>query len=524
MADDLQTKLRKFLARRHPEYAAKLPHWDFLEATYEGGREWFKTNIFRYVKEGAKEYKARVDRAYRFNHTREVVDLVQKYIFKSPVTRGADAPQEIKTFWEKATFENLDINQFMKLVGSATSKLGRVYVVTDTSVAEGVISVADAKAAKARVYVYLVSPQDALDMGFTEDGELSWILIREHVRDDADPINSSGDVTCQYRLWTRNYWQLFKIEQGKKPKDFIVVAGTPFVHDLGEVPVFAVDHVIGDGKYSAPALIDDIAYLDRACGNYLSNVDAIIQDQTFSQLVMPAQGLMPGTDKYDALIEMGTKRIFAYDGEAGAKPEYISPDVKQATLIITVINKIINEIYHTIGMAGERTKQDNGMGIDNSSGVAKAYDFERMNSLLTSKADSLENAENKIVNLVMKWNGKAALEAELVKYPDTFDTRSLFDEFTIAERLALVDAPKALRQEQMRQVIDKLFPRIAADLRTKMEADLADWPLSQEDVMTLASDLKAASQPEAFPATGKTKAKTKAPKEKKQGQVTKETK
>jgi hypothetical protein len=51
-----------------------------------------------------------------------------------------------------------------------------------------------------------------------------------------------------------------------------------------------------------------------------------------------------------------------------------------------MVNKIIGEIYHSVGMAGERTKQDNAMGIDNSSGVAKAYDFERMNAMLATKA------------------------------------------------------------------------------------------------------------------------------------------
>ncbi|MEZ6841312.1 hypothetical protein ABVN80_14665 [Acinetobacter baumannii] len=39
---------------------------------------------------------------------------------------------------------------------------------------------------------------------------------------------------------------------------------------------------------------------------------------------------------------------------------------------MTTINKIIGEIYHTVGLAGERTKQDNAVGIDNSSGVAES--------------------------------------------------------------------------------------------------------------------------------------------------------
>jgi hypothetical protein len=488
MPDDPNQKiLKEFLARRHPDYNRLICHWDFVESTYHGGRDWFAAgNIFQYLKEGTQEYNDRLARAYRFNHTREVTDLVQKYIFKSKITRNeTDAPHEIKDFWLNTTLSGLDITQFMKLVSTKSSILGFPWIFVDSTKSAEVISVADAKAAKARVYAYVVKPQDVLDMGFTDEGELNWVLVREYVRDDGDPILSSGEFTERYRLWERNQWRLFEIQeiQDKGKKRLIVVQIDKADTNLGEVPGFPVPHVVGDNRYSAPGLIDDIAYLDRACANYLSNLDAIIQDQTFSQLAMPAQAKLPGEDEYEKLLELGTKRVFLYDGEGGAKPEFLSPDPKQAQMIITVINKIINEIYHTIGMAGERTKEDNAVGIDNSSGVAKAYDFERMNSLLTSKADSLENAENKLVRLVLLWHDEVEPKAELVKYPDTFDVRSLFDEFTIAERLALVDAPEAVRREQMKQVIDKLFPRLAEDLKKQMLEELEEWPPSLEDMM-----------------------------------------
>jgi hypothetical protein len=477
-----QEALARFIKRRHPDYAGMLAHWEFVDATYKGGREWFEPNIFRYIKEGEKEFADRIKRAYRFNHTREAVDLVQKYIDKGKVERNSDdAPPEVTQFWDNVTLSGLDIAQFKTMVSKLASIFGRVWVFTDTNKTETVVSVDDEKKVGARVYAYTVTPLNVLDVGFDEQGALNWILVRETARDDADPILASGDVKERYRLWTRHEWLLFdEVEAGGRGK--VVRLLDQGAHGLGVVPCFAVDHTIGENRYSAPGLINDIAYLDRAVANYLSNLDAVIQDQTFSQLVIPAQALLPGTDEYNALLEMGTKRIFAYDGEGGAKPEFISPDVKQAQLIVEVINKIINEIYHTIGLAGERTKQDNSVGIDNSSGVAKAYDFERVNSLLTSKGQSLENFENRLVAMVMAWHGKTAPATELVKYPETYDVRSLFDEFTIAERLTLVMAPDAVRREQMRQVMDKLFPRLAADLRKAMEAELKSWPPSLEEI------------------------------------------
>jgi hypothetical protein len=229
------------------------------------------------------------------------------------------------------------------------------------------------------------------------------------------------------------------------------------------VPVFAHDHNDTDQLYSSPSLIADIAYLDRACANYLSNLDAIIQDQSFSQLAMPAQNMMPGEDSYNKMLEVGTKRIFLFDGEGGAQPFYLSPDPKQAELIITAIGKIINEIYHTVGMAGERTKQDNSIGIDNSSGVAKAYDFERVNALLTTKAVALKRAEVKMAHLVTLWNGTPMSEEDIsdfITYPETFDVRGISDEFSIAQNLILVEAPIEMVRQQMKNVVDKLFPTL----------------------------------------------------------------
>lgn len=482
--------LKELVARRHPQYADHLVHWAFLEATYDGGREWFKENIFRYIKEGESEFKDRVDRAYRFNHTREVVDLINKYLFKQNIVRNEeDAPEAVKKFWKRSTRNGMGISDFSRQISKKTSIYGRVAVVVDRTTAEGeIVSKADEKAANLQTYAYIVPPEQVLDYSYDEQGALNWILLLEQVRDDADPLSSSGKIGVRYRLWTKNFWMLVEEKRNGKAKTWQITDSA--WHNLGEVPVVLADHIVSDDLYVSPAMIDDIAYLDRAVANYLSNIDAIIQDQTFSQLAMPSQGVEPGSDTYDKMKEMGTKRIFLFDGgESGNAPFYLSPDVKQAQVIITTIKTIINEIYHTVGLAGERTKQDNALGIDNSSGVAKAYDFERVNALLAAKADSLEMTENKIVRLVCLWNGeKVDDEQKLVSYPNNFDTRGLYDEFDLAARLMLVDAPDSVRREQMQSVLDKLFPQLPQAKRAEIEKELKDWP--PQDVVDPLADPK----------------------------------
>jgi hypothetical protein len=494
------------VGRRHPEYGDLLSHWNFLYDTYIGGRDWFTDHIFKYHKEGTEEFTARVERAYRFNHTREVVDLVTKYLFKASIARSEDVSEEVQQFQQSPSgARGQGIQQFIRDVGTRSGIYGRVYVVVDDSMQEAPLTKADEKRAGSNIYAYTVSPQRALDMSFDKHGELNWILFREDYRVDEDPFEVN-DPAVRYRLWTRNEWYLFTprtVEAVNGAASNVADSGIAYdmesgTHGLGVVPVVIADHITSDeSPYASPSMISDVAYLDRACANYLSNLDAIIQDQTFSQLVIPAQSLPFSLDgavsqQQKAMVEMGTKRIFTYDSSNGAPPpKYISPDVRQAELIVTVVRQIINEIYHSVGVAGERTKQDNAMGIDNSSGVAKAYDFDRVNSLLTAKALTLQSVENQIYALVDLRAGNNVSE-NYVTYPKDFDVRGLADEFDVASNLSMIDAPDSVRQQQMEQLIEKLFPSLKASIKKEMIASLKDWPAkvgqSVVPVMPFASD------------------------------------
>lgn len=483
--------LTKMLERKHPEYDNYYGEWLFYKATYDGGKQWFLNNIFKYVKEGNTEFEERVARAYRFNHTREVVDLVNKYIFKADIARKEDAEAYVQEFWSNATLQKREIGHFMSITSALSSIFGRVWIVVDTNSPGGAVTKAQAKKIDSRVYCYTVPPMDVVDVSFDDDGELNWIKIKEAVRDDADPFNYTGEITNKIRIWTRNEWFLFKVEgSGSKTKYALEESGQ---HNLGIVPVTYLDHSETENPYTSTALIADIAYLDRAVANYLSNLDAIIQDQTFSQLVIPAEAVaFSGEDDEslgNKLIEFGTKRIFLYSGDAQNKPDFISPDPKQAQVILSMVNKIISEIYHSVGMAGERTKEDNAVGIDNSSGVAKAYDFERMNAMLATKAQALEFCENRIVRLVKAWNGDTVNMEDVedyVHYSRDFDVRNLSNEFDIANNLAIIDGPKTLRQEQMITLVDKLYPQLSKKLKEQISKDIKEEWLKEPSPQEIA--------------------------------------
>ena len=467
--------IKKLIARRHPEYESMKIHWDFMDACYRGGRKWFEENIFEYHKEGAQEFSNRKKRAFRFNHTREIVDLTNKYLFRAEISRKDGAPNAVKEFWGNVNRDGLNIKDFMQVVSQKNSTLGCPWIIVDNAETNVPPNQSKADEKKGGIYAYVIPPQRVLDWSWnSEDGLLNWILIEEAYRNDQDPFNSDTETKYRHRLWTRTNWYLYRATD----KSGIYEQEDTGINSIGVVPAIRADHLISSDPWSTPALIADVAYLDRAVANYLSNLDAIIQDQTFSQLAIPAQGLLPGEDGHKKILEMGTKRIFTYDGEGGGKPFFLSPDPRQATLIVAVIQQIINEIYHSVGLAGERTKQDNAKGIDNSSGVAKSKDFERVNSLLSSKAMSLQVIENKIAYLVALYAGEENQwdwSEELVVYPKTFDVRQLQDEFDIAMRLSLIEVPEIIRAEQMKAVVEKLFPNLSGELKERMMKEVKSW-------------------------------------------------
>jgi hypothetical protein len=478
--------LLNMVNRRHPDYAGSIDHWKFLELSYKGGREWILANIFTYHKEGLKEYEKRLQRAYRFPHSREVVSLVNKYVFKGAIDRRSEEqlPGPVKDFWQTSTLLKRPIADLMNAISTWTSTFGRIWVVVDNNVPQGTLTEAQRKESGGRTYAYFLKPIDVLDLAYDDDGELEWLLNREYVRDDSNPL-TAGSLSERYRLWTKTFsipMQITTAQDGEKK----VVLGVPVEHNLGVVPIFPADHFASEELYKSLGLIEDVAYLDRAVANYLSNLDVIIQDQTFSQLAIPFQGLLPSensvdpqddgsSDEQNHIQQMGTKRVFAYNAEGGAAPEFLSPDVKQAQLIIQTVTKIVGEIYHSIGMAGERTKEDNSAGIDNSSGVAKAYDFEKLNAMLAAKARSLQLIEKNLVRLVLAWNDNLKELKDIddyVTYPTTFDVRNLADEMDNAQRLALMNAPIELRREQMERTAKKMFPQMSDEDMKKIIDDI----------------------------------------------------
>lgn len=481
--------LKKLIDRRHPEYAELKEHWDFCELAYRGGRKWFEgeENLFKFYKEGQGEYDDRKKRTYRANHTKRVVDTVTQYLFRESPHRK-DAPGAvIEKFWERATVlgGTRDINRFMREVDQWTSVFGRVYIVVDRMPDDGA-TITRQRKDESSPYAYIVFPQRVMDFSIGTDGEFNWVLISEDYRDDTG-LSSSGKTLTRYRLWTRTSWYL--IGRSAPDKEDVAVLGSGS-HGLDRVPVIA--HSDTDGTaWSSPALAGDIVYMDRTLVNYGSMLDEILYEQTFSQLTMPAEGLIPGAKESNQLIAAAKNRIFLYSATSpGAKPEYISPDASQASLIIEAMATLKKDIYAVTGTdAGDANSSSMSKGREYASGKVRQFDHAAIENLLLGKARALEDAEERIAAMVDVWmGGKGEIDESLVTYPDKFDVRGLAAELDIASQLFDLTSPVEVMRHQMRHIVAKTFPRLDEEEAKAIDESINAWQPQYQVDQKLAGD------------------------------------
>jgi len=465
----------RVLIRRHPKYAEYNLSWQFFLESYLGGPSYINKHLFRYFKEGEEEFAKRKERGYRENHTKRVIDMVNSYLFKESAFRQTENAL-IKKFFDNFDGRGRPIDRFMKLASIFSSIMGRVYIVCDKPPLPDELitgTQGDNLRPEAFPYCYMVYPQNVLDISFDELGQIRWALVLEQKRDDEDPFNSSGDVEDRYRLWLPDHFYLYD------DKGALIEEGDT---KLGRVPIVILDSEEQD-EYTGQSLVADVAYLDRAIMNNWSRLDVIVNDQTFSQLIFPVEGLpadiLEDKKLREKFLTLAGNRVILYSAQAQAAPQFISPDASQSTFVLDMISKQVKQLYASLGLQGETATE-----IKENSGVAKAYDFDKLNKLLASKADNIEQAEREIVEIFKLFMG--GIKAEVViDYPDEFNVKSLADEVALVQELTLLDISKTFTKQLHKALVGRTLPRLNQKTAATIEKEIDEQAKDDEEAAKL---------------------------------------
>lgn len=523
--------------RRHPRFNLLEKHWRFLLESYQGGPDYMfkgydrvnpegirnnkqtvgQRNLFKYFKEGNGEYRERIERSHRNNYSKKVVDQIRAFVARKPAERTADPSIELEKFWRNADGRGRDIDRFMALELQWAAVFGLIWVLVDKPDVATVSR--DEELKQGLPFLKTFFPFDVLDGGFDSMGELKWIMFRERTRVDDDPT-MAAPIFTDHVIWDREKverWRIVSMKDEKNQSRPTAMLISTVQHGLGFVPVRPLRFTDSDDAFVAAGMLDDVSYLDRDVYNKMSLLDTIIYDQTFSQLVIPTDAIVlnsperteqnAGVDAIETsrqrtrqrITEMGTKRVFLFNGQTSHPPRYISPDASQVQVIRDTIKDYIEEIYRITGL-----RQEIGRDVRTQSGTSKAYDFDKLNKVLSFIAQEMELQDKWQSAVTEKWlslseDSELDLAAvdDLVQYPRNFDITGLLEEIDTTVRSEELNLHSSTAEaEQRRRIIQKMFPGLPnnSDLMKAMMEEIDDW-LEMAKKMSVQTPLRPPPEP-----------------------------
>lgn len=457
--------------KTHPDYDKRAKEYQFFEEAYKGGREYIEgANLFQHGFEDADSFTNRKMRAYYYNYCAPIVNAYNSFIYRQEIQRDygdLESDPLFTLFKDNCDKRGTAYTDFFPALSKWASVSGLRFLLVDKPP-----QVAETKAGEieGKLYPYFVhiDPQNVLDWGLDAFGNLKWIKIRESEA-DGDTFDAEGKDIEKYRIWYTDRWELWEIrKEGDEKKAIKTDEGE---HPVGEVPVIPVVH-ISEEPMCGFSLLNDIAYVNRSLYNWCSLLDEILYRQTFSQLIMPEDTNTPIGDK-----RLGTQFGLGYPKDSNFKPEFISPDASQAQVLITQIEKGVEEIYRLATLRG-------AIGVEEqSSGVARSYDFMITNNTLSDKAHNMESIETRALRMWAKWQDGAKVDPQVsVQYPLEFEISSLSEEIQNVISAKTLEISDRFEQVLKERLVKRMTPRLSKEDMLKIKQEIEAGPQDPQQV------------------------------------------
>lgn len=451
----------KLSERSHPMYEEYIDEWNFFLQSVKGGKEYLEgDNLFSHRLESQEDdFEDRKLRAYYLNFCDAVCTLYSNYIMKETVERPEDSV--LSATRKRCNLLGDDISTVMGRAAYQSSYFGHIGILVDMPEDEAINSMSKLEAKENDVHPYcaLVLPTQLKDWSMDSKGRFNWIVIERIEYEDSDPTQERNEYST-YKLITRDKWEVQNedgesLRSGKNP--------------LGEVPLVMCYHKDVDKDLIGESLIKDIAYINRIIFNWCSCMDEMIERQTFSQLVVPDNGMLGADEEGDDVLKrIGTSSIWTFPSDSSQPPKFISPDTQNLQIIWDLIIAHVREIHRLSGLTG--VSED--LYVAQRSGTSQSYGFLNIGTNLAAKARNLERAENEINRFVYKWLNSNPEGMKKVVYPTKFDVeglaQSLQDTFSIVER----EVSTRLNKELLKKLSFKALPTATDDVKAEIEKEI----------------------------------------------------
>lgn len=456
MPEDRTTKA---VLRKRDEYRRMAPLYKFYQESYEGGEGYISSNnLHPHRFEDEEDFEERKKRAYFYNYSAPIANIYNSFLFRDEAERDfgdLDQDELFQMFLENADKQG---NSYLEVVrdDSLHSSINGIYFWLIDKPTQQASTRGDELEGEIFPYIVRINPLDVWDWGVDEFGKLLWIKIREVSSDPEDFVNEDAPIE-KFRIWDREKWRLYEIRMEGKDRKAVLVDEAE--HPIGEVPVIPVCHYKNKPMVGL-SLLSDIAYINRGVFNWCSLLDEILYRQTFSQLTFPEDPANPLGDQV-----LGSARGVGFPPDARVAPHFISPDPAQAQVFMTQIENGVNEIYRIATLRG-------AVGVvEQSSGVARSYDFILTNNNLSTKALNVQEAEIKALVIWARWQEISEPNVR-VEYPRDFEVEAMREEIAKVIEGGTVIPSRTFNQIQKMNLVKRLLPRLDEETLEKIKAEI----------------------------------------------------
>ena len=467
--------LVRVLESKHTLYDQYHLQWGDWFNWYAG--KMIENYIYRHYRERMDNFRQRQKRAYYYNYTGSIVDLIASFVYSKTVVRSFFRQDEQlaqqehiekNEFWTDCDLRHTSINEFMQKMFVFTQIWGFIDVVVDMpKTPEEIVNEQQRLDANIRPYLYHILPMNMLNWEEDDKGEFLWVRWVERMDKQYNPFVPKPPITImRYTTWTRDAWYIHQITQvkGQRKTAALIDSGS---HDLGMVPVVRfygkrdlLDESIGQ------SFVEPIGRINVDVANSVSLLSEEIRSKVFNILVMEDPNAMSdneGADTAQQGIEIGSNNALLWAGQH--PPFYLAPASDPGTFILNFIEKSTEEIYKLATLW-----TDTGIR-ESRSGVSYSYEFNRTNSMLADKAQLMEEGEIKIHRLYTKWLGEDWLG--VIDYPDSYDVEVLEQEL-----LTVTQGKNAVRSDTFKRELEK---RVARKMLNNSTTDVLEKIMNEID-------------------------------------------
>jgi len=444
------------LKKTHKDYAKRVAEWKLYRAAFGGTKTLIDWGALKqHERESELNYTRRKESAYGYNFTRRLLTIINTLLSqKKPINDYGKLEDDdlYELFLDDCDFEGTDFETWLLDQQLLSLLYGHTGVLIDKAVIKGDNERTILQDIEEKNYPYL-SIFSALNI-------LDW----EHERVNGKPIVTYLkliDDCCQYRLWWRDRWETYEIdEHNGQPK--LVDSG---INPLGIIPFVWLVRGENNNRFVGVSAAEEVSRIDISIIRNMSQGEEVVDYSAFQILLKP---LLRHGDQDDD--DAGPRGIMEFDPQnPQSKPEWLKSDSGQPIgAILSWIDAKVIEMARMFNASAFFSQSKAAV-----SGDSRKREFQLMDSNLSNESKLLEGFQKRIIYFWLLWIGRPELIDEVViSRPRSFDISDKAEDVDLLTIAKSMVESTTFRQEVDKKVSRTVLPDVTLTISNKINEEI----------------------------------------------------